>query len=164
MEFIKFENFDEVLNALKQIQFVDLSNNEVSEQQALNFCKEVMVILGKAEYAIYKLDPQQINLLSDTLRSIGCIPYDKVHESYRQYFPRISDSLKVAGSIDFPLAVLSGLINAETSSSFGLNINFCFDGDFDCSWGGEWLKTQGVEDPNKFYEDLENNRANEMGE
>ena len=57
MEFEKFENLDQMLEALKKVKKVDLTKDEATPEEALAFCTEVMIILGKAGgSALYNID------------------------------------------------------------------------------------------------------------
>ena len=164
MEYRKFNTLDEVLAAIKQVKHADLKGGTTPKEQNVEFCKEVMIILGMAENVIHNLSVTEMKTFSDALREIGCVPYEEAH--YSVIDPKqtsVGRSMARKDSIDFPLVSFTQLIDSKPSS-FKYGAAKILDGDFEGSWGATWVKAQGVEDPNAYYDKILEDRASGMGE
>ena len=165
MEFEKFENLDQMLEALKKVKKVDLTKNEATPEEALAFCTEVMIILGKyGEHALCNIDIKDMPRVSQALVDIGCAPYNSAHPSYiHKNLTCVGESIGAKGAIDFPLSAFTQLIGS-TPSSFTYGASKLLDGDFEHSWLGRWLQAQGIKDPNAHYAKILEAKSNDKGE
>lgn len=137
-EFV-YHSVDEALEALSKVKPVDLVGGSTSMDDAIEFSKEVLLIIHKCEDLRFTEEEQK--QFSDALKAIGCATYKTVNPKY------VTDPTKTLGQIiktndiDFPLSCYSQLIDVKPSTfSFGLS-KLC-DGDIEYSWISSWLKAQ----------------------
>lgn len=139
-EFV-YHSFDEVVDALKQIKPCDLTSETTSLKDALKMCEDVMLVLIKAEDL--RLSVEQQNQLSKMLRGLGCCKYNEVAKKFLTLPERssIADVLAAENNIEFPLAAFTNIIDVSRAT-FVYGFSRCVEGGKECSWCGEWLKTQ----------------------
>ena len=137
-EFV-YHSTDEAMEALSKVKPVDLVGGTTSMSDAIEFSREVLLIIHKCEDLRFTEEEQK--QFSDALKAIGCATYKTVNQKY------VTDPTKTLGQIiktndiDFPLSCYSQLIDVKPSTfSFGLS-KLC-DGDIEYSWIGSWLKAQ----------------------
>lgn len=137
-EFV-YHSLDEAMEALSKVKPVDLAGGTTSKEDALAFCREVLLIIHKCEdLHMSEAEQQQF---SEALKTLGCATYKTVNPKYVTDSSRTLGEILETNDIDFPLSCFSQLIDVKPSSfSFGL-AKIC-DGDIEYSWIGDWLKTQ----------------------
>lgn len=150
--FNSYKNLDQAIADLKKIKSIDLVFGETPMKEAVDFCKDVMVVIGRTKHMLTgrNLATKDIMKFSEALKSIGCVPYKRANIMY-QYCSRNQDYITAKNNIVFPLTAFTQLIDSKPST-FSYGMTKLNEGDFAASWVGFWLRAQGVTDPNAYQE------------
>lgn len=113
-----YHSANEANIALTHLKPIDLTSEKTTMKEAVDFCKDFMVILSKCEDLEFSDEDRKI--FQDTMRVLGLASYDEVNEKFKGDSEGrvIGRCIEKQDSIEFPLIVATKLLKAENSKDF----------------------------------------------
>lgn len=143
---IKYYDFIDFANALKQIKPCDLTSETTSLRDALKFCEDVMIVLKRATNLDFALSSEQRTQVSKMLRALGCCKHDEAAQKFIKLPEKSSldDMCAAENNIQFPLTIFTKIMDdsPDIFRKNRLNDNAIFDYVYTGSYYLDWHKTQ----------------------
>ncbi|MGN1201545.1 MAG: hypothetical protein ACI4R8_04770 [Candidatus Caccovivens sp.] len=144
-----YKNSSDVVEALLNIEPVDLKSKNTSNKDAVKFCREVLTVLMGCEN-LYFNETEQMHI-SDALKFIGCATYKNVAIQFIDYDTKtLGDIIEKPNSIELPLEIFTHLIDTKPDS-FSYGLREALGGEKNICWVSRWLSAQEKAD-NKIVE------------
>lgn len=144
---IKYYDFIDFANALKQIKPCDLTSETTSLRDALKFCEDVMNVLRRATNLDFILSIEQRTQLSKMLRALGCCKHDEAAQKFIKLPEKSSldDMCAAENNIQFPLTTFTKIMDDSPDifrRTLRNNNNAFFETDYTYIYNRKWLETQ----------------------
>ncbi len=137
MKKTKIETEEDIFKALKQIKPCDLTDENTTIEDAVEFCKDIMMVFVEA--AELDLPPPNQLRLVDTLKQLGACTYDNAAGQFKTDGKTLQ--IKAPNNVEFPLSFFSQIIGT-TSRSYRYGYLKATDGGEKYSWASEWIQAQ----------------------
>lgn len=157
MEFEFFKTFDESITAFENfLPNINLTTEETPMEEATDFCKSALVILGKSEDVLKNINFDQQNQFIEILKNKGCVSCKEASEKFtRGLYGKSPLSSYARNDIYYPLTIFSSLLNETSNPIFKSVVNSIFNSkDYIRSGMHAWLETQGINDPNAYFNEI----------
>ena len=139
----QFDNVDEALIALSQIEPANLCSEKTPHYQAVTLCKKVMKVIEKCKHLTFST--QDMADFQTFLKALGCTTQDKAAKKFSPISNADLDTLiSKRDNIQFPLTVFTGLIDCpQPNFNAVLNQAETTNKSFACQWLDAQEKTKG---------------------
>lgn len=142
-EAYRFKDFSELYSAINALPVTDLKSSKTSMKDAIDFCKELMVIFSKSDNL--EISKNQLKSFNDLLKNKGACGY---HDAASKFLPpfnkkmSIEETLESNGTIYFPLSALLQIIDKTSTDSVKFALSRMGNGGEKHSWCMQWVNAQ----------------------